>query len=66
MPTCHRCERENLPTAEVRRTSLGHVCIDGSNQFSACRKRERELRAERRAARRASIQATRRAESSAA
>jgi hypothetical protein len=27
MPRCHRCERIQ-PSAEVRRTSLGHVCLD--------------------------------------
>jgi hypothetical protein len=46
MPTCHRCEKANQATAEVRRTSLGHVCKD----FIACRRRRREARALRRAA----------------
>jgi hypothetical protein len=27
MPRCHRCDRVQ-PTAEVRKTALGHVCKD--------------------------------------
>lgn len=64
MPACHRCERENLPTAEVRKTSLGHVCLEHTNPFSRCRKIEKQLRAERRAKGREAAQATARAEAS--
>lgn len=49
MPVCHRCERVQ-PTGELRRTSLGHVCLEGANRFSPCRTIERALRADRRAA----------------
>lgn len=41
MPTCHRCEKANQASAEVRRTKLGHVCKD----LLACSRRRREARA---------------------
>lgn len=66
MPTCYRCERKNLPTAELRKTSLGYVCLGGENRFSRCRTIERELRNERRARARQAAKATRSAEASAA
>lgn len=56
MPRCWRCNRIQA-TAEVRRTSLGHVCKDngpGTPCWTIVR--------ERRAARREAEQATARAE----
>lgn len=66
MPTCYRCERQNLPTGELRRTTLGYVCLGGENRFSKCRTTERQLRTERRAAAREAAKATERAEASVA
>ena len=46
MPTCHRCGRLQ-PTGELRRTSLGFVCLEGGElgKSSRCLR----LAAERRA-----------------
>jgi len=68
MPECRRCERV-LATAELRRLprGLGYVCLEGANNpFSRCRRIERELRDERRAATREAAQPTTRAEASVA
>jgi hypothetical protein len=64
MPRCYRCERENLPTGELRKTTLGFVCLGGENRFSRCRTIERQLRNERRATAREALQPTERAEAS--
>lgn len=39
MPNCHRCDR-TFPTAEVRRTTKGHVCKDAVS----CKRRLNETR----------------------
>jgi hypothetical protein len=47
MPACHRCGRGNQASAEVRRTSLGHVC---KNRLACLRRRREQLESSRRAA----------------
>lgn len=63
MPECRRCRR-TLPSCEVRRTSLGHLCKD-NGKGSRCWTIWRELRAAaRRGRRRETVQTTGGAEAS--
>ena len=66
MPECRRCHRVQA-TAELRRTTLGHVCKEngrGTRCWTIARGLRAELRRERRAHGREALTPTRRAESS--